>query len=783
METVLDREEEEKENITDLTKLEKNVSQLHVSGPQEELPLSYRTNCPDEERLLDIADSFQRRYLHLYPERKPLLLCTANECGVQKFVSTSIRPTLTGHPELFTWQGCAAFVADFLSLEPLEPPVDLPRYLRSSSWVLQTQRASCFEASSLLCSLLLGVGYDSYCVCGYAVKELCLLDRSLEDCPLVDRSLEDRPLLDIQGKQSERQRPADPLRGLRVYCWVLVLSGSRSIEENFFLDPLSGNIFPTDSQLFLGIESVWNNLNCYVNLQDCSSCCTDVAFDVQDILRWEPVLHGSTSRRQLIQEVLQRKMMGREQADEEEAAPQMFQMPQSWLSDITISETHLQNRWPGGTKVVNYRQVKLERFTGRTDGLITRRTTYRDLDCTEVAMVTEWYQHRVDHLEQRHFNMVDNVTSERFTPGRRFHLLFHRWTGTERQVGFSSARLDHLAKRHLSADEMTETFEGRNDFLSSRHVFFSQNADEQSHAHTKLQQLPVQKVVERFHRNHLIAASDDVAQRVFLPPQRLIQVMSHLEEHHLVPSTHIFSKPHNSTELQREELFTPQMVHSFQVQPGQQPLPTHTLYKLLVSLMEDEEEVIRQIGQSMKEMKDIVVCREQEKEAELETAGDHSLRQETEYLIAEEEEWLQVKDEDVLAPLLIRLGCTDPLSPEEARRLHQNCLSEFRERLVLEANLIQERCEQEALELQVKQQWYQENQIQLTQQQQQEYQKFCSEKTLRVHVAQKTQQMDTGHRVLGHRVFGRPSVHRCSAAPQAAFSSLRLSVFTRSLFG
>lgn len=45
----------------------------------------------------------------------------------QKFVSTTLRPTAAEHPELYHWRGCASFVADFLSLKPLESPVSLVR--------------------------------------------------------------------------------------------------------------------------------------------------------------------------------------------------------------------------------------------------------------------------------------------------------------------------------------------------------------------------------------------------------------------------------------------------------------------------------------------------------------------------------------------------------------------------------------------------------------------------------------------------------------------------------
>lgn len=58
-----------------------------------------------------------------------------------------------------------------------------------------------------------------------------------------------------------------------MHCWVLVLSGSRDVPQNFFIDPLTGDSHAPDDQRFLGVESAWNHLNYYVNMQDCSSGC------------------------------------------------------------------------------------------------------------------------------------------------------------------------------------------------------------------------------------------------------------------------------------------------------------------------------------------------------------------------------------------------------------------------------------------------------------------------------------------------------------------------------
>ncbi|XP_067449650.1 dynein regulatory complex subunit 7 isoform X2 [Thunnus thynnus] len=808
METGLESHNEEQRTSgeTQEEEQEEILSNVHVSAPQdlllslekmdESCPESYRLNSSDETRLLAVADNFQRQYSHLFPDRKPLLLCPVNECGVKKFVSTTLQPTLTIHPELFTWEGCASFVANFLSLDPLEPPVDLPRYLFSSTLVLQNQRATCFEFATLLCSLLLGANYDAYCVSGYAVKEMCLLDQSLRECPLLDTQVKVviseqeqqdskytvKPLKELKShfvtqqekkkleaeavllqrktlQEESQQPPADPLQGLRVHCWVLVLSGSRSVQDNFFIDPLTGKSYSTADNNFLGIESVWNNLNYYVNMQDCRNGCVDMVYDLDDVQLWEPVLYGATSKKQLILEALKKKeshkMSRINNDDEEEEQPRAFEMPSSWVSYITISKKDLETRWPGGQKTSRYRRAKLEEFSleRRSDGLLTRLTTYKDLDCSEVVMVTEWYRHRNDFLEKKEVNEVDNFTAEHFARGRRFHLLVHRYSHltTDAEMEFSSARVDGLVRREESPGEMTETFEGREDFLHYRHVVFDRHVQfTEPDVTFKHEDRPPLKVVERFHRNRKKLASEDVAERVFLLAQRRIEVTYHLEDHRFIPSKRSFIKPEESTEEEKEEEFTPDMVSSFQVDPAEKPLRILTLHEMLLALMADEEKVVLQIKESKEEVGDIVACREQEERniqlhfspwTTTGAARARIRRQEMERMAAEEQRWLQEKEKDILAPLLIQLDDAEILLPSEAKRLHRECLAMFKQRLVERANLIQERYDKETQELQQKQRWYQKNQLNMTQEQEEEYRTYCAEKTLRIHVAKKRLRM------------------------------------------
>lgn len=63
------------------------------------------------------------------------------------------------------------------------PPCQ-PTHLYSPTTVLKYQRGNCFDFSTLLCSMLIGSGYDAYCVNGYGSQDLCLMDLTREVCPL-----------------------------------------------------------------------------------------------------------------------------------------------------------------------------------------------------------------------------------------------------------------------------------------------------------------------------------------------------------------------------------------------------------------------------------------------------------------------------------------------------------------------------------------------------------------------------------------------------------------------
>uniref|UniRef100_A0A8C7KSJ4 Dynein regulatory complex subunit 7 n=1 Tax=Oncorhynchus kisutch TaxID=8019 RepID=A0A8C7KSJ4_ONCKI len=747
-----DRQDEVNE---DLLKLEETLCNIQItptpcSLPERaqevdlsQYPTSYKENSPQEKLLLAIADNFCCQYVHLYPDRKPLLLSPLNECGVQKFVSTTLRPTLLSYPELYSWEGCASFVSEFLSLEPLDPPIDPPRHLYSPTWLMQTQRGSCFDFSTLLCSLLLGAGYNAYCVSGYAVKEMCLLNQSLQECPLLvthvkgkateqkrqvkkysvkpprdlrsgfEQRQEERRQADAQAillkKQQEAERlqererlPPDPLLGLRVHCWVLILSGNREVPENFFINPLTGKSLSTTNKCFLGIESIWNHQNYWVNMQDCRFGCVEMNFDLGDAVKWEYLLYGTTGQSLLL--IPDMKKQQEAEDDEEVLTQSHVSYPYQMLHAPST-------RCPGGMKVIQYRKAKLEKFAPYLlpDGLVTRLTSYSDLDCTQPSTVKEWYQHRHDHLEERELKKTSNVTNEHFRPGRSYALKSHRYITmtpeTERQMDFySHARADGLARRVEMPFEMTETFEDRPDFMYHRHVVFGKRIKVFGPSNTEAPdqgQRPLQKVVEQFNRDRSKPAGEDVAERIFLVSEDRIQVTYHREDDRIIPAWRNFIKPRDSV-------------------PKQQPIQIHLqLVRAILGVREQEESSIElHISIYNTARNERARCH---REALERTAKEERLRQEE-------------KELDFLAPLLAQLGDPENLTRQAALQLRNDCLADLKQRLIDKANLIQARFERETQELQQKQQWYQKNQLTMTKEDEDEYLAYCSDAMFRIHI-------------------------------------------------
>lgn len=109
---------------------------------------------------------------------------------------------------------CASFIAGYINYEPLDPQTEPPKHLFSPTLTLNSSVGDSFDLSALLCSFLLGSGYDAYVVNGYAPKFITLRDQSKIPCPLIQQqdssSTASTPLDSNKGNTpSSKSAPSD----------------------------------------------------------------------------------------------------------------------------------------------------------------------------------------------------------------------------------------------------------------------------------------------------------------------------------------------------------------------------------------------------------------------------------------------------------------------------------------------------------------------------------------------------------------------------------------------
>ncbi|KAK3273495.1 hypothetical protein CYMTET_18285 [Cymbomonas tetramitiformis] len=306
---------------------------------------SFRGVSAKEALMLEYVENFRLQFVELYPKRRPLFLFPPNECKVNKFVCTTIRPTQLPFTELYDFDTCIRFVADFLKYEILEDPIHYPEHLPAPYSIFLWQAGDCFDLSVALVSLLTGVGYDAYCVVGYAPKPVTMNNQSKDAVPFMEKPAkeevkvdkversdkpvkysirqalvlesqfineQDAKLAEQEAAQAAEAPPAaaeedeedvldeddgpDELAGKRVHAWVLVVAGKREVAENFFVEPSTGRTYTCNGSPYEGIEFIWNHTNFWVNMQEGTinhlgaKQMEGISWDLKNPDKWEFVL-------------------------------------------------------------------------------------------------------------------------------------------------------------------------------------------------------------------------------------------------------------------------------------------------------------------------------------------------------------------------------------------------------------------------------------------------------------------------------------------------------------
>jgi hypothetical protein len=97
---------------------------------------TYVENTSKEELVLEHVLEYQRQFKIIYDPLRELLIAPKNECGKRKFICSTLRPTKLPFTQLYDYQGCADFTANYLEYEELQFPNELPEVLPSPANVI-----------------------------------------------------------------------------------------------------------------------------------------------------------------------------------------------------------------------------------------------------------------------------------------------------------------------------------------------------------------------------------------------------------------------------------------------------------------------------------------------------------------------------------------------------------------------------------------------------------------------------------------------------------------------
>ena len=472
---------------------------------------------------------------------RKLLLAPKNERGIRKFICTTIRPTKLPYTELYHWEKCAKFIADYLEYEELPDPDKFPEMIPSPANVLDWQAGDCFDFSIALCSLLIGAGYDAYVVYGTAPKKITLKDESLMECPfsleLDDKEDRDDPELDEDEHlmQQEIKSTITPVDGFKVeqltnpdstfdteaakkaaeqariqhikdtiidddepdyekdddfgrtrkHCWVYLQKPKRDLTESFFIEPSTGRKYSVEDAPYFTIEAIFNNKNYWINMEQSRPLDEiNLEFENDTTGEWEYVMINQDDKKGEDEE-------GEEGEDDDvdddgeggANDEEVLDMPPPWSPKLFVNKDKFIELCPKGEKTVFYKKCKVEFFSDckQVDGLVKRITIYADYKKLITREVRSYYKYRRDKLILRRRFPYEFKTIEHYESDEKQN----HWKkliqvdDRYRKIYFYHHRnKDGLIYREEQIGKKTfERFKGREDKLIYRSVTFEPNKE------------------------------------------------------------------------------------------------------------------------------------------------------------------------------------------------------------------------------------------------------------------------------------------------------------------
>ncbi|XP_037815223.1 coiled-coil domain-containing protein lobo-like isoform X2 [Lucilia sericata] len=449
--------------------------------------------------------------------------------------------------------------------------------------------------ATLLCSMLIGAGFPAVVVSGVARADTVennqrnvpyphkIIDIIIDDdkkggvkaeqmyklrqMPDLESRLHENMAQLLRERSEEEQRiqeeiikaeleelelkAADKYHYRRSHAWVAIIenapwsikpkkkykneSGDITEEQPtaHFIEPSTGLFSGSDNKNYIIIDSVWNNLQYYVNKQQYLRV-KDIRWDLRNIKDWEHLLPGEPKEMRTHAAHSDENIISTDQLLAEE---KHLDTIRSWVTRLHIGEKEFEERFPQLQKTILYKGAKHERFSPYTqkNGKVMQLTLYADEDYQKPTVRWEYYENRSDLLVQLKYKYNTSEIEETFKKGRYDSLKFLRSNmntlAPKELYFFSDPRQDSLKYLKLESDRIMLHYSKRTDFCFYQEFEFKSAGQ------------VLKKIVEKFNRNLSIPADKDIAVRTFNLTQRKISLKYHYAKGALTASTREFIKP------------------------------------------------------------------------------------------------------------------------------------------------------------------------------------------------------------------------------------------------
>jgi hypothetical protein len=516
----------------------KKETRCHYFARQDNIPNSYKDNTLKEELVLEHVTQFKKEFGLTYDSKRELLLNPQNECQIYKFICTTIRPTKVPYPELYDYKKCAKFVSEYFEYEELNPPTRFPEYIPAPDNVVKWQIGDCFDLSIVLCSLLIGAGYNAYVIYGKAPRFITSKDETKltppempDDIRIIEPDLEDKEdiiLPTIEDKKpiyskfdaeekAEKEEEArrefikntvidddmpelerhDPFKDRRIHCWVMIRKCARlDTDHDVFIEPSTGRLYNAkDNCPYEKVDCLFNNVNFYINLHPDKKI-TEVDWNFNKATNWEYVMLDA--KEETDEQVEENKDEDEEnedgsgkpprqvrvnlQGEDEQKFSEILDMPPPWGNKIKIPLQKYNERSPTTTQVFYYSKTKVERYApcSQADGLILKIYNYHDYARFILTSVEHRYRNRGDKLYKRIEYPYQHKYINYYLPGQIWH-----WKQVEeveasyRKIYFypTNFQTGIVYREEIFGEKILHKYESRDDKVFERKVLLNKNSD------------------------------------------------------------------------------------------------------------------------------------------------------------------------------------------------------------------------------------------------------------------------------------------------------------------